>query len=62
MWEVFPITQYREVENNLNKWISKWDILLRNNQEVSSDSAKTALEQLAEIVSFEMKHSKDAAK
>jgi hypothetical protein len=47
------LRQVEEVDYNLERWMDKWEFILRNDKELSKAGAVIALEQLNDIVFYE---------
>jgi hypothetical protein len=47
-----------EVDYNLERWLDKWQFIIRNDRELSKASAGLALEQLNEIVQYEFEQAR----
>jgi hypothetical protein len=52
--------QVEEMDYNLERWMSKWQFMLDNDAEMSKATAVGALEQLNEIISYEIRKEKDS--
>lgn len=48
------LQEIEEVDYNLDRWLDKWQFILRNDKELSKAAASLALSQLNGIVSYEV--------
>lgn len=48
------LQEIEEVDYNLDRWLDKWQFILRNDKELSKAAAGLALSQLNGIVSYEV--------
>jgi hypothetical protein len=46
------LTSSLEVDHNLDKWLDKWQFILRNDKELSKAAADIALTQLDDIMQY----------
>jgi hypothetical protein len=47
------LPQLEEVDYNLERWLDKWQFILRNDKELSKAAADIALTQLNDIIQYE---------
>ena len=52
--EIWTLTQLEETEYNLDRWISKWEFILRNDRELSRAAVNIAVRQLDDIILHEI--------
>jgi hypothetical protein len=50
--------QLEEVDYNLDRWLNKWQFILRNDKELSRASAEIALNQLQDIIAYDFHQSR----
>ena len=58
--EIYSLTQLEEIYYKFERWMDKWEFILRNDRELSRAAADIALRQLDDIILHEIQSERES--